>query len=115
MYLCEMNNNKIYNGSLETYIFQLLSTNGRMYGYEISKEIQKLTENNLHIPESKLYTSLHSLESEGIIISELETVDNRLRKYYKLSQKGKTVAQNNLEKLKTYINHLQKLLSPQTI
>jgi DNA-binding PadR family transcriptional regulator len=36
-----------------------------------------------------LYPALHKLEAEGILDVEIEKVDNRMRKYYKLTEAGR--------------------------
>jgi DNA-binding PadR family transcriptional regulator len=42
----------------------------------------------LNITEGALYPALHKLEAEGILDVEIEKVDNRMRKYYKLTEAG---------------------------
>lgn len=110
-----MKNIKIYQGSIEAFILQLLSKNGRMYGYELSKSILQITENKLDVPESKLYGVLHSMEADGYLESEIEVVENRLRKYYKLTTNGEKEAASNLDFLQEFVKHLNNLLNIQTV
>ena len=67
----------------------LLSETDKMYGYEITRKVKLLTKGELNITEGALYPALHKLEAEGVLEVEVARVDNRLRKYYKLTEKGK--------------------------
>ena len=77
-----MNNQKLYKGSLQTIILNLLDEKGKLYGYEITKLVKEITKGNLTISEGALYPTLHKLESEGVLEVEITTFNNRKRKYY---------------------------------
>ncbi|BAB62457.1 PadR family transcriptional regulator (plasmid) [Clostridium perfringens] len=82
---------EILKGSLEIILLSLLK-NKPMYGYEISKTIKNLTENELTIGEGTLYPALKRLEERQLIENyfvELET-SKKKRKYYKITEKGLT-------------------------
>ena len=83
-----MKNSQLYKGSLNTIVMKLLEENGRMYGYEITQKVKDITKGELKITEGALYPALHKLEAEGVLEVEVENVDNRLRKYYKLTEIG---------------------------
>ena len=74
-----MNNQKLYKGSLQTIILNLLDEKGKLYGYEITKLVKEITKGNLTITEGALYPSLHKLESEGVLEVEITTFNNRKR------------------------------------
>jgi DNA-binding PadR family transcriptional regulator len=82
-----MKNSQLYKGSLTTIVMKLLEENGRMYGYEITQKVKDMTKGELKITEGALYPALHKLEAEGVLEVEVEKVDNRLRKYYKLTER----------------------------
>ena len=82
----KMKNSQLYKGSLNTIIMKLLEENGKMYGYEITQKVKAITLGELNITEGALYPALHKLEAEGLLDVEVEKVDNRLRKYYKLTE-----------------------------
>lgn len=107
-----MSNSKLYKGSLTTIILKLLSQNDKMYGYEITQKVKGLTNGELQITEGALYPALHKLEAEGVLEVEVMRVDNRLRKYYKLTEKGEEEAVNRLEELAAYIKNMQVLFNP---
>jgi DNA-binding PadR family transcriptional regulator len=43
---------------------------------------------------------------------EVEKVDNRLRKYYKLTEKGTTETVNRLAELEEFIKNMQTIVNP---
>lgn len=115
MYICEnnfMKNSQLYKGSLNTIIMKLLEENGRMYGYEITQKVKEITKGELKITEGALYPALHKLEAEGFLEVEVEKVDNRLRKYYKLTESGVTETTNRLSELEEFIRNMQTLVHP---
>ena len=118
MYICfsnndnEMKNSQLYKGSLNTIVMKLLEENGRMYGYEITQKVKEITKGELKITEGALYPALHKLEAEGVLEVEVENVDNRLRKYYKLTEKGTTETVNRLTELEDFIRNMQTLVQP---
>ena len=107
-----MKNSQLYKGSLNTIIMKLLEEQGRMYGYEITQKVKAITQGELNITEGALYPALHKLEAEGLLAVEVEKVDNRLRKYYKLTEKGTTETVNRLSELEDFIRNMQSLVNP---
>lgn len=91
---------------------KLLEENGRMYGYEITQKVKAITQGELNITEGALYPALHKLEAEGLLDVETERVDNRLRKYYKLTEKGTTETVNRLAELEEFIKNMQSIVNP---
>lgn len=118
MYICfsntmiKMKNLQLYKGSLTTIVMKLLEENGRMYGYEITQKVKQITNGELKITEGALYPALHKLEAEGVLEVEVENVDNRLRKYYKLTEKGTSETVKRLAELEDFIRNMQTLVQP---
>lgn len=118
MYLCAFKNgaamkqSQLYKGSLATIVMKLLEENGRMYGYEITQKVKDITNGELKITEGALYPALHKLEAEGVLEVEVAQVDNRVRKYYKLTEKGTTETVNRLAELEDFIRNMQTLVQP---
>lgn len=112
MYIWSMSNSKLYKGSLNTIILKLLNENDKMYGYEITQKVKAITKGELNITEGALYPALHKLEAEGLLDVEVAKVDNRLRKYYKLTESGTKETVNKLEELAEYIRTMQALVNP---
>lgn len=109
-----MKKSSLYKGSLTTIIMKLLEENGRMYGYEITQKVKQITKGELQITEGALYPALHKLEAGGLLAAEVEKVDNRLRKYYKLTEDGKRETVNQLAELEEFIRNMQTLVKPNT-
>lgn len=61
---------------------------GESYGYEIIKNIQELSNNNIVWKEGTLYPVLKKLTENGLIESEWKTIEGRKRKYYKITKAG---------------------------
>ena len=107
-----MSNSKLYKGSLVTIILKLLNEHDKMYGYEITQKVKAITKGELTITEGALYPALHKLEAEGLLDVEVVKVDNRLRKYYKLTENGTKETVSKLEELAEYIKTMQALVNP---
>ncbi|MEH6512713.1 PadR family transcriptional regulator [Maribacter arcticus] len=107
-----MANSKLYKGSLNTIILKLLDEGGRMYGYEITQKVKEITKGELKITEGALYPALHKLEAEGLLVVEVAKVDNRLRKYYKLTEQGVMEKTNRLVELEDFIRNMEQLVNP---
>ena len=107
-----MSNSKLYKGSLATIILKLLNEQDKLYGYEITQKVKALTKGELQITEGALYPALHKLEADGLLDVEVAKVDNRLRKYYKLTESGTKETVNKIADLERYIKTMQALVSP---
>lgn len=107
-----MSNSKLYKGSLTTIILKLLNESDKMYGYEITQKVKELTKGELKITEGALYPALHKLEAKGLLEVEVKKVDNRLRKYYKLTENGEKETVSKLNELANYISTMQALVNP---
>lgn len=103
---------KLYKGSLTTIILKLLEGENKMYGYEITQKVKVLTAGQLNITEGALYPALHKLEAEGLLEVEVAKVDNRLRKYYKITEQGEKETVNRLQELEDFVRSMQQLLNP---
>ena len=103
-----MGNQKLYTGSLQTIILKLLEEKDKMYGYEITQKVKELTKGELNITEGALYPALHKLEAEGLLDVEVARVDNRLRKYYKLTEIGTKETMSRLAELEEFMKDTDK-------
>ena len=105
----------LFKGNLTTIILKLLKDSDKMYGYEITQEVKKITQGKLSITEGALYPALHKLEAAGVLDVEVLKVDNRLRKYYRLTEKGNRETTQKLAELKEYIKTLESIICPNPI
>jgi PadR family transcriptional regulator, regulatory protein PadR len=80
---------QIARGSAELAILALLADQA-LYGFEISKQIEKRTEGALHFTLASLYPMLYDLEKRGWIKGRWEANSaGRDRRYYSLTAAGK--------------------------
>ena len=80
----------IIRGHLDAVILRLIIEKDR-YGYEISKEISKRTDNTFEIKEATLYAVFQRLEKNEFIISYSGQITHgRKRKYYKITELGQS-------------------------
>lgn len=84
----------LIRGHTDTIILAHLMT-GDSYGYRINKEIQEKTNHQYELKEATLYTAFRRLEAAGYIDSYWgdENAGAR-RRYYSITQEGRTVYDN---------------------
>lgn len=99
-------------GILKPLILKLIQDNTKMYGYEISQEVEKITAGKIVLSYGGLYPILHSLEAEGIVLTEAVNVGNRIRKYYYLTKAGNMIATERIHELEDFISTIQLVLNP---
>ena len=105
-----MYSSELIKGTLKTIILKLLSENQEMYGYEITQKVKDLTDNKIQITEGALYPTLHALENDGVVTTEIVNIGKRVRKYYKLTPKGKINATEKITEFADFINTMKFLL-----
>lgn len=81
-----------------------------MYGYQIARTIERLSEDVFSMKEGTLYPILHSFEKDGLveaywIISENE----RKRKYYRITNKGIKELEKARKEWKIYSDAVNKV------
>lgn len=103
---------ELLKGSLRSIVLKLLTENGRMYGYEITRLVEELTSGRIKLTYGALYPVLHKLELEGSVITESENFNNRTRIYYKLTSKGDSFAREKIRELEEYLDVMGMFLKP---
>jgi len=94
-------NKELLKGSTGTLILTLLSRK-QMYGYELIKELEVLSEGLFELREGTLYPILHTLETNGHVKSEwVGEEGTRQRKYYSITKAGRLLLK---EKRQEWIN-----------
>lgn len=104
-----MRKNALYKGTLQNIILKLLASNVKMYGYQLTQRTKELTKGDLEMTEGALYPILHKLEADGVLFSELQTVNGRERKYYLLTEKGKRHQKLHEQEMKSFIFNLNAI------
>jgi len=76
-------------GAGPTAVLKLLER-GEMYGYEIVEALERRTDGVLAMGQSTLYPMLYNLEAKGLVAARWDESGNRPRKYYRLTESGRT-------------------------
>jgi len=101
----------LIKGSLRTIVLKVLQENGRMYGYDITRKVEELTGGRIKLTYGALYPVLHKLESDGILVTESENFNNRIRIYYSLTPKGHSVVSEKINEMKEFIESLESIIN----
>lgn len=101
---------ELIKGTMKTIVLKLLADNKKMYGYEITQHVKQVTLDRIQITEGALYPTLHALESEGLVTTEIEYIGKRVRKYYSLSPSGKARSNEKVLELSDFMDTMRILL-----
>ena len=104
--------NDLLKGTLRTIVLKLLADKGRMYGYEITKKVEELTGGKIKLTFGALYPVLHKLEADGHISIEIEYIGKRVRKYYTLTETGRSWTDQKVDEFFDFVNTLPHVLKP---
>ena len=102
---------ELIKGTLKYMVLNLLREHTKMYGYEITQLLDVVTGGKIKLTFAALYPVLHKLEAEGMVKTETENVNNRIRKYYTLTPKGHKEAEIRRDEIMEYIRLMSKLFN----
>lgn len=105
-----MHSPELLKGTLQTILLKVLKDHGKMYGYEITQCVKELSDGRIMLTEGALYPSLHKLEAEGLLKTEVVAIGKRIRKYYILTGAGKTLAKDRVAEFIDFINTMSTVL-----
>lgn len=106
-----MQRSEFIKGTLKTIILRLLVQKKHMYGYEITQRVAELSNNEIKLTYGALYPTLYKLEAEELLVTTTEIVDNRARKYYSLTAKGRKFAKQKVSELQRFNQILSAILA----
>ncbi len=87
----------LLQGTLDLLVLRTLQP-GPQHGWGIAQRIQQTSGDVLRVNQGSLYPALQRLETAGWIAAEWGASDNnRQAKFYKLTRKGRTAAQAELD------------------
>ncbi|WP_299121619.1 PadR family transcriptional regulator [uncultured Winogradskyella sp.] len=115
MYICDMYSKELTKGTLQPIILSLINNKGRMYGYEITQEVKKMTSGKIDISEGALYPILHKLEAKKVLETQKVFIGKRVRKYYKVTKEGKKLVETVTEEINDFIETLSLIFNPKPI
>ena len=96
-------------GSLPLLILHVLSR-GASHGYQIAKAIKQQSKGVLDFKEGTLYPTLHNLETQGVIEAFEQQENGRLRRYYRLTQHGKSMLESEKQEWAEYTEAVNTIL-----
>lgn len=78
-------------GSVSLVLLALLERSGRpMYGYEIAKKLETVSEDTADVKQGTLYPALRAMERDGLLSSSVEpSVSGPPRRYYGVTDLGR--------------------------
>ena len=108
-----MHSPELLKGTLQTIVLKVLKDHGKMYGYEITQRVGELSDGRILLTEGALYPTLHKLEAEGLLKTEVVNIGKRVRKYYTLTADGKALAQDRVSEFVDFIKTMSSVLQVQ--
>ena len=105
-----MHSPELLKGTLQTIVLKVLKDHGKMYGYEITQHVKELSAERILLTEGALYPTLHKLEAEGLLKTEVISIGKRIRKYYMLTAEGKSEARGRVAEFVDFINTMSAVL-----
>lgn len=103
-------NTELVGSTVELLVLKLLSERA-MYGYEIIQIVNDRTDGAFNWKEGTLYPVLHRLENQGFLDTEWQTGDTgKKRKYYQLTRKGLSHAENKVAEWSTFTRSVNAVL-----
>lgn len=107
-----MISNELLKGTLKTIVLNLLAEQNRMYGYEITREVEKISDGKIQLTWGALYPTLHKLESDGLIVAEEYNIGKRVRKYYRLTPEGEKTSRDKGREFAEFVEIMGRLIKP---
>src|SRR5580704_12006942 len=72
-----------------TFMIMTALAQGSQHGYRIMTEVEEISGGRVTLRAGTLYTALDRLRAQGLVdVDREEIVDNRLRRYYRLTPEG---------------------------
>jgi PadR family transcriptional regulator PadR len=102
---------ELLNGTLELVVLETLS-HGQSYAYELIQNINLKTAGAFELKESTVYTLLYRLEGQGMVYSSFKSmVRSKPRRYYKLTEDGKTRLKEKFAEYTLFSKAMKGILS----
>ena len=102
---------ELLKGSTATMILKVISE-GDAYGYQITQELSKKSDDVFKLNEGTLYPILQTLEKEGYVKSYRKSTEGgRERRYYQITPDGKAQLGVRLEEWKLFSNTVNRVLA----
>jgi PadR family transcriptional regulator, regulatory protein PadR len=103
---------ELFKGSLKTIVLKVLKEEGKLHGYAITRRVEELSGGKIKLTYGALYPVLHKLESDGVLVTDSENFNNRIRIYYRLTPHGLNVVEEKIKEMTEFIESLQSIIEP---
>lgn len=90
----------------ETFFYILLAVRTPMHGYAIMQKIEELSGGQVRLAAGTMYGAIENLLKKGLIVSVKS--DDARRKLYTLTPLGKSVLEDDYQRMKHMIGILEK-------
>lgn len=102
-------NKQALDGNVETFILSILDE-GPSYGYAIVQDLKARSEGLLELGEGTVYPVLYRMEKKGLLTATSRKAENgRMRKYYRVSPKGRAALKSNLAQWEYLVEVMSKM------
>ncbi len=96
-----------------TFLILTALADGSQHGYGIISQVAEISRERVHLRAGTLYTALDRLRADGLIqVDREEVVDNRLRRYYRLTPEGGHRLATEAARLQANANAALQRLNP---
>ncbi len=103
-------NKELLKGSTSMLILDLLSKQD-MYGYQMTKTLESISDHTFTLKEGTLYPILHSLEKDKMIESYVEDTESaRKRKYYRITKDGLNLLSEKKQEWNLFSTTINKVI-----
>ena len=100
----------LLQGTLDLLVLRILAL-GPNHGWGISNRIRQMSKDGLTASQGSLYPSLHRLETQGYVASEmLPSENNRRARVYKLTAAGRRRLGTETENWEQFVLSVRRIL-----
>ena len=97
----------------ESTYYILLSLYSPQHGYGIMQQTEALSHGRVRLAPGTLYGALNSMSEKGWI-AQLPVEDGSRRKEYRLTESGRAVLKNEIERLKELVRNGESIVGGKT-
>lgn len=94
----------------EALFYILIAVRTPNHGYGIIQDISDMTKGRLILGPGTLYGAINSILSKGWIKLYSEDKESRKKKEYVITEQGKAVLQNEIERLNELVDNAKKMV-----
>lgn len=103
-------NKELLKGSTTMIILNLLNSSD-MYGYQMTKTLESISDQTFTLKEGTLYPILHNLEKEKMVESYYdENPSLRRKKYYRITKEGKRLLEDKRQEWQLFTTTVNKVM-----